>query len=57
VRLHLHLGKTGSDIELRMARILWDRAEQLVDVLHADAGQHLGAVGLGVWRVGVIPHC
>jgi hypothetical protein len=40
-----------------MTRVLGDRAEELVDVLHADAGQHLGAVGFGVWRVGVIPHC
>ena len=56
VRLHLQLREARADAELRMARVLRDRAEELVDVAHADAVQHRGAVGLGVRRVGVVPH-
>jgi hypothetical protein len=56
VRLNFHFRETRADAELRMARVLWDRAEELVDVAHADAIQHRRAVGLGVRRVGVVPH-
>src|SRR5256885_16173748 len=56
MRLHLQLRETGADAELRMARVLRDRAEELVDVAHADATQHRRAVSFGVRRVGVVPH-
>ncbi len=56
VRLDLYLGETRSDAELRVTRVLGDRAEKLVDVAHADAFEHRGPIGIGVRRVGVIPH-